>query len=140
MLAARRKYDREDIAAFLELLPSKYGGLPLRHVIEPRHESFRDQSFFALCREHDVAVVFGDDDEFPRIEADTASFAYARLQRMREDCPTGYDDEALDAFEARARRWKKDGRDGYIFMINGAKVRAPAAALALQQRLGIAPA
>ena len=44
------------------------------------------------------------------------------------------------AFEARARRWASDGRDSYIFMINGAKVRAPAAALALQQRLGIAPA
>ena len=44
------------------------------------------------------------------------------------------------AFEARARRWQSDGRDSYIFMINGAKLRAPAAALALQQRLGIAPA
>ena len=87
-----------------------------------------------------MAIVYGDDDEFPLIEADTASFAYARLQRMREDVPTGYDDKALDAFAKRARKWRKDGRDAYIFMINGAKVRAPAAALALQQRLGIAPA
>ena len=30
--------------------------------------------------------------------------------------------------------WLKRG-DAYVFMINGAKVRAPAAALALQQRL-----
>ena len=58
---------------------------PLRHVIEPRHDSFRDERFFDLCRAHDVAIVFGDDDEFPCIDADTASFAYARLQRMRED-------------------------------------------------------
>jgi uncharacterized protein YecE (DUF72 family) len=135
MLAARRKFDREDIAAFFNLLPPKLDGIPLRHVIEPRHESFRDESFFALCRDHDVAVVFGDDDEFPCIDADTASFAYARLQRMREDVPTGYDDAALDAFAKRARKWKRDGRESYIFMINGAKVRAPAAALALQERL-----
>jgi uncharacterized protein YecE (DUF72 family) len=135
MFAARRKFDREDIAAFLKLLPAKLEGIPLRHVIEPRHESFRDQAFFDLCREHDVAVVFGDDDEFPCIDADTASFAYARLQRMREECPTGYDDAALDAFAKRAKRWQKDGRDAYIFMINGAKVRAPAAALALSERL-----
>jgi uncharacterized protein YecE (DUF72 family) len=106
-------------------------------VIEPRHESFRDEQFFGLCREHDVAVVFGDDDEFPCIDADTASFAYARLQRMREEVPTGYDEEAIDAFAKRARKWRSDGRDAYIFMINGAKVRAPAAALSLQQRLGI---
>ena len=135
MLAARRQFDRDDIAAFFKLLPREIDGIPLRHALEPRHDSFRDDRFFALCREHDVAVVFGDDDEFPCIEADTASFAYARLQRMREEVPTGYDEAALDGFAAKALSWRKDGRDGYIFMINGAKVRAPAAALALQQKL-----
>jgi uncharacterized protein YecE (DUF72 family) len=135
MLAARRKFDREDIGAFLKLLPRRLEGIPLRHVIEPRHESFRDEAFFALCREHDVAVVFGDDDEFPCIDADTASFAYARLQRMRDEVATGYEAPALDTFAQRARGWQRDGRDAYIFMINGAKVRAPAAALALQERL-----
>jgi uncharacterized protein YecE (DUF72 family) len=137
MLAARRKFDREDIAAFLKLLPDELDGSPLHHVIEPRHESFRDEAFFALCRERDVAIVFGDDDEFPCIDADTASFAYARLQRMREDVPAGYDDAALDTFAKRARRWQNDGRDSYLFMINGAKVRAPAAAIALQERLRV---
>ena len=136
MLAARRKYDREDIGAFLKLLPEQYEGVKLRHVIEPRHETFRDEAFFDLCRDHDVAVVFGDDDEFPCIDCDTASFAYARLQRMRSDVPTGYDDAALDVFAERARGWQAKGLDSYIFMINGAKERAPAAALALQQRLG----
>jgi uncharacterized protein YecE (DUF72 family) len=125
MLAARRKFDREDIAGFLKLLPRELDGVPLRHAIEPRHESFRDDGFFALCREQDVAVAFGDDDEFPCIDADTAGFAYARLQRMREDVPTGYEEAALQAFAERARRWSSDGRDAYIFMINGAKVRAP---------------
>ena len=138
MLSRHRQFDRDDIAAFLDLLPDSLDGRPLRHVIEPRHESFRDDAFFALARARNVAVVFGDDDEFPCIDADTADFAYARLQRMREDVPTGYDEPALDAFAARARRWSSDGRDSYIFMINGAKLRAPAAALALQSRLGIA--
>ena len=50
----------------------------------------------------------------------------------------GYDEPELDRFAAMAREWQNAGRDGYIFMINGAKVRAPAAALALQQRQGIA--
>ena len=135
MLASRRDFDREDIARFIDLLPAEWDGVKLRHAIEPRHDSFRDETFFALCRDHDVAVVFGDDDEFPTIEADTASFAYARLQRMRSELPTGYDEVALDRFETKAKRWSKDGRDSYIFMINGAKERAPAAALALQERL-----
>jgi len=137
MLAARRKFDRDDIAAFLDLLPGEYDGLKLRHVIEPRHESFRDQAFFDLCRARNAAIVFGDDDEFPCIDADTADFAYARLQRMRSAVETGYDSAALDGFAKRAEAWRRAGRDTYIFMINGAKERAPAAALALQERLGL---
>ncbi len=134
--ASRRKFDREDIAGFLKLLPRDIEGIALRHAIEPRHESFRDEKFFALCREHNAGVVFEDSDEYPCIEADTADFTYARLQRMREEVPTGYEEPALDGFAKRAREWQKSG-DAYIFMINGAKVRAPSAALELQQRLGI---
>jgi uncharacterized protein YecE (DUF72 family) len=133
--ASRRKFDADDIARFIDLLPEKLDGLTLRHAIEPRHESFRDDHFFELCRARNVAVVLEDSDDYPIIEADTADFAYARLQRMNEDVITGYDDAALDGFAKRAREWVKGGRDAYIFMINGAKVRAPAAALALQQRL-----
>ena len=135
MFAARRAFDREDIAAFLKLLPPAIDGVPLRHVLEPRHESFRDEAFFSLCRARDVAVVFGDDEEFPCIDADTASFAYARLQRMRAECVTGYDAAALDDFAGKARGWVAAGRDSYLFLINGAKLRAPAAALAIQQML-----
>ena len=133
--ASRRKFDRDDIAGFVDLLPEEVDGIKLRHAIEPRHESFDDEKFFHLCRERNIAVVLEDSDEYPTVEADTANFAYARFQRMREEVPTGYKVDALDRFAKRARQWQKDGRDAYIFMINGAKVRAPAAALALQERL-----
>jgi uncharacterized protein YecE (DUF72 family) len=133
--AGRRKFDRDDIAGFIDLLPEKLDGITLRHAIEPRHDSFGDERFFELCRARNIAVVFEDSDEYPCIEADTADFAYARLQRMSEDVPTGYDDAALDGFADRARHWLNQNRDAYIFMINEAKVRAPAAALALQERL-----
>ena len=135
MLSARRKFDRDDIAAFLALLPRKLDGIRLRHAIEPRHESFRDPAFIGIARENNVAIVYGDDDEFPCIDADPADFRYARLQRMREEVMTGYDNAALDGFAHQARTWAKAGRDSYIFMINGAKIRAPAAATALIGRL-----
>lgn len=134
MFDKRRKLDLDDIAGFLKLLPKQVDGVPLRHALEPRNDTFQNDKFFDLCRDHDVAIVFDDDDEFPCIDADTASFRYARLQRMNEDVQTGYDAAALDSFAKRAREWSKAG-DAYIFMINGAKVRAPAAALALQERL-----
>lgn len=132
-----RRFNVDDIAGFIDLLPEQLEGIALRHVIEPRHESFRDEKFFDLCRARNVAVVFEDSDDYPCIDVDTADFAYARLQRMNEDIPTGYDDATLNGFAQRTRAWVRDRRDVYIFMINGAKVRAPAAALALRQRLGI---
>ena len=136
-LAPRKRFDRDDIAAFIDLIPAELGGLRLRHAFEPRHESFNDEKFFDLCRARGIAVVLEDSDEYPTIEADTASFAYARLQRMSEDVPTGYGDEALDGFADKARNWQSEGRDAYILFINGAKVRAPAAALALREKLSV---
>ena len=132
--APRRKFDPDDIGRFIDLLPEKVDSVDLRHALEPRHESFRDDRFFDLCRARNIAVVLADSDDYPCIEADTADFAYVRLQRMREELESGYEDAALDGFAERARQWRNRG-DGYIFMINGAKVRAPAAALALQERL-----
>jgi len=129
-----RRFDRDDIAGFIDLLPAELDGNKLRHAIEPRHESFRDERFFDLCRARNIAIVFEDSDDYPCIEADTADFTYARLQRMNEDVPTGYDAAALDGFAEKAGQWRTKG-DAYIFMINGAKVRAPAAAQALQERL-----
>jgi uncharacterized protein YecE (DUF72 family) len=129
-----RRFDHDDIAGFIDLLPDAVDGIKLRHVIEPRHQSFDDERFFDLCRPRNIAVVFEDSDDYPCIEADTADFAYARFQRMSEDVETGYDAPTLDGLADRVRQWRKRG-DAYVFMINGAKVRAPAAALALQERL-----
>jgi len=132
-----KKFERDDIAGFIDLLPQEIDGIRVRHAIEPRHKSFDDEKFFELCTARNIAIVLEDSDDYPAIDADTADFAYARLQRMSEDVPTGYEAAALDGFAEKARKWIEGGRDAYIFMINGAKVRAPAAALALQERLRV---
>ena len=132
-----KKFERDDIAGFIDLLPQEIDGIRVRHAIEPRHKSFDDEKFFELCTARNIAIVLEDSDDYPAIDADTADFAYARLQRMSEDLPTGYEAAALDGFAEKARKWIEGGRDAYIFMINGAKVRAPAAALALQERLRV---
>lgn len=134
---ATKKFDADEFAAFLKLLPKKQDGVRLRHALEVRHESFRDPAFYALAKKANAAIVFADSDQFPEIEELTADFTYARLQRCVEDCPTGYEGKALDGWAERAKAWQRRG-DVYVFFISGAKVRAPAAALALQERLGIA--
>ena len=68
------------------------------------------------------------------IDEPTADFTYARLMRTEETIETGYSAKALDHWAKRARDWAKRG-DAFIYMISGAKVRAPAAAMALIERV-----
>ena len=60
-----KRFERNDIAAFIDLLPETLDGIRLRHAIEPRHESFADEQFFELCRARNIAVVLDDSDDYP---------------------------------------------------------------------------
>ena len=133
-LPATKKFEREDLAAFLALLPRSGGGRALRHVIEAGHPSFVSDAFAALLREHGVAAALVDSERHPLLEAVTADFIYARLRRSEAAVPTGYPPKALDAWAKRLPALA-EGRDGFVYFINGAKERAPAAAQALIERL-----
>lgn len=150
--AGTKRFDPDDFGAFLKLLPAEQDGVALRHALEVRHESFRDPRFVALAREAGAAIVFADSATYPQIADVTADFVYARLQQAREEEPTGYDAGELDHWTDLAKAWAageapavlayadaetppKKARDVFMFMINGAKVRAPAAAQAVIERL-----
>ena len=151
-LPATRKFDADDVGAFLNLLPASEAGVPLRHAIQVRHESFATAEFVALCRAAGVAIVHGDSADYPALADVSGDFVYARLEDAREEEPTGYAPAALDRWRDVALSWaageSPEGlpyvadpapvrpRDTFIFMINGAKVRAPHAAMALIGRLG----
>ncbi len=132
---ATKKFDAQDFEGFLKLLPREIDGLPLRHALEVRHKSFRDERFYDLARRYNAAIVFADDDDFPEIEEATADFTYARLMRSQEDIETGYAAADLNRWAKRARDWAQRG-DVFVYFISGAKVRNPGAAQALIQRVG----
>jgi uncharacterized protein YecE (DUF72 family) len=130
-----QQFDPQDFAAFLRLLPAELGGRAIRHVVEVRHDSFRTPDFIALLRDHRVAVALVDDAKHPAFTDLTADFAYLRLRRSIEAEPAGYPPDALDRWADQLRQWSDAGRDAFLYFINGAKVRAPAAAQALIGRL-----
>jgi uncharacterized protein YecE (DUF72 family) len=131
---ATKKFDPDDMEAFLRLLPREAGKLQLRHALEVRHESFRDKRFYDLCRKYGVAIVYAHDEDFPEIDEPTADFTYARLMGAAEKVKTGYKPADLDKWAKRSKAWAKSG-DAFIYFISGAKVRNPAAAQALIERL-----
>ena len=151
--APYKKFDPEDFGAFLSILPKERDGRQLRHAVEVRSKSFLVPEFIDLVREHKVAVVYAHSDAYPPIADVTADFCYLRLQKTEEEVETGYTAGELDQWAGRARGLASGGiaegleriveskptkqpRDVFVFMIAGAKVRAPAAAMALIERIG----
>jgi uncharacterized protein YecE (DUF72 family) len=133
--AAGLKFDEGNVAAFLDALPKTLGNRKLRHVLEVRSSSFKDPAFYKLMEKHGAAIAWVEDAKVPLIEEVTADFVYTRLRQCSDDEPTGYPPDALDKIAARFQAHAKSGRDAFVYFINGAKVRAPHAAMALIERL-----
>ena len=152
--APTKKFEEADFAKFLELLPRKIGNRTLRHVVEVRHDSFCAPDFIKLLRQFSIPVVFAEHAAYPAIPDLTGDFVYARLQKGQDDIETGYAPKALAAWAKRAKLWAEGGapddlplmdtehtpkaapRDVFVYFISEGKVRAPAAAAALMQRVG----
>ena len=152
--APTKKFDAADFGKFLELLPAKLDGRKLRHVVEVRHNSFCTPEFIALLREFSIPVVYAEHEKYPGIADAVGDFVYARLQKGEDDIPTAYPPKALDAWAECARLWSKGAvpsdlavadpktkpkptpRDVFVYFIHEGKVRAPAAAMAMIERLG----
>ncbi|WNB86666.1 DUF72 domain-containing protein [Cellulomonas sp. ATA003] len=137
---------------------------PLRHAVEVRHASYATPAFVDLLRRHGIGLVVADTaGRWPLFEDVTADFVYVRLHGDTELYVSGYDDDALDAWATRIRRWSAgdsfvggpvaappgsaavdpppapSGRDVFVYFDNDVKVRAPFDAMALAARLGVLP-
>ena len=150
--APTKRFDAVDFEAFLNLLPTQVDGLPLRHALDVRHESFKTPEFLALARKHRMATVFTDSDVHPAFADLSADFVYTRMMRTEAGLPEGCTPQALDQLAACAHAWCLGGepagvpkveaaaapvepRDVFMFFIGGAKEKAPAAAMGLIRRL-----
>jgi uncharacterized protein YecE (DUF72 family) len=149
-----KQFEPEDFARFLEHLPRELDGIALNHVVEPRHASFAAPKFVKLARDTGTSIVYTDAETWPSIADLTGDVVYARLQRGDDTLAAAYPPKQLDAWAERAKVWAKGGvppdlavvdaahkheakpRDTFIYFIHEGKLRAPAAALALIERLG----
>lgn len=131
---------------------------PVRHAVEIRHESFRDEKFVAMLRKHNVAAVIADTaNRFLRIEDVTADFLYLRMHGEEELYAGGYTPRALTKWAERIKAWqgggepkdahrvagewkfaKKKPRDVFVYFDNSVKVKSPRDAMLLAKKLGVA--
>jgi len=149
--APTKKFDAADFEGFLKLLPKEHAGRKLSHALEVRHESFGVPEFMALAKKHNCAVVIADSAKYPMFADVTGDFVYTRLENAQAKIETGYAPKDIARWAKIATSWSEGGegdglprigaapakkkRDVFVYMINGAKERAPAAAVALLAKL-----
>ncbi|THD65293.1 MAG: DUF72 domain-containing protein [Bradyrhizobium sp.] len=150
--APTKKFDEADFGKFLELLPRQLEGRALRHVVEVRHDSFCVPGFTALLRQFETPVVFAEHGKYPAISDVVGDFVYARLQKGNDEIKTCYPPKELDAWAKRLQTWAGGGepddlplvdpahakitpRDVFAYVIHEGKVRAPAGAMELIERV-----
>lgn len=153
-LAPTKRFDADDLGAFLDLLPNRHAGVGLRHALEVRHDSFMVPGLIDMLRARGIAVVFVEHAVYPAIADVTADFVYVRLQTGQERLKAAYSAAALETWAGRFTAWAAGGvpddlpqispdrraphepRDVFVYVIHEAKLRAPAAAEALIGRVG----
>jgi uncharacterized protein YecE (DUF72 family) len=149
-----KRFDADDLEAFIELLPTQVGGLPMRHVLDVRHPTFACPEYVALARRHGIATVFTDSDDYASFADITGDFVYARIMRTAPALPQGCTPQALAEVADCARAWARGeepdalprvagappsasrNRDVFLLFISAAKEKAPAAAMAVIECLG----
>ena len=169
-------YDRERMSAFLKILPrtsraasklalehnlkkedwidtEAIAKTSIRYAFEPRHESFFCEDFVDLLHKNKVALVFADTaGKWPYAEDLTSDLVYIRLHGSKELYASGYDDDELDRWASRIKKWRvglqpsdavriskknylpRVKRDVYAYFDNDIKVHAPFDAINLAAR------
>jgi uncharacterized protein YecE (DUF72 family) len=136
---------------------------PMRHAIEIRHESFLDERFVDLLKQHGIALVIAETARrWPMPYDVTADFMYLRLHGDTELYRSGYRPAAIARWADRVKAWHEGceptdmpegavrvgdpvplqfrGREVFCYFDNtDVKLRAPADAKSLMRRLGQTP-
>ena len=149
-LPASLPFDEPLLAAFFELLPrttDAAGDLarshddkldegrtlttpsisaPIRHALEPRHDSFHSLAARDLLERNGIAMVLSDSaGTWPRFDVVTSDLVYVRLHGDTELYRSGYSPAALEDWAARTRAWADQGLDVHVYFDNDARGHAP---------------
>ena len=121
------KCNRERLAGFLKLLPKRR-----RYAFEFRDCGWYNKTILNLLREHDVSLCISDHHDAPAPWEVTASFVYVRGHGPAGAYKGNYSEQELRSWARDIAKWRRGGRDVYVYFDNDQKSAAPADAAKLQ--------
>lgn len=102
-----------------------------RYVFEFRHESWYAAKILALLREQNAALCLSDHYQAPAPWKVTARHVYVRGHGPGGRYKGRYSEEALSSWADDVRRWRRAGREVFVYLDNDQKSAAPKDALRL---------
>ncbi len=119
-LPANFQEDAGRLEAFLAMLPRRR-----RYVFEFRHESWYAAKILRLLREHDAALCLSDHHDAPAPWKVTARHVYVRGHGPGGRYTGRYPEKVLSSWADDIRRWRRGGREIFVYFDNDQKSAAP---------------
>ncbi len=119
-LPARFQADRRRMAAFLKMLSKRR-----LYVFEFRHDSWYDETIFALLRKHNVALCLSDHRDAPAPWEVTADHVYVRGHGPTGQYKDRYPKKTLEAWARTIKQWRRKRLTTYCYFDNDQKSAAP---------------
>ena len=109
-LPPRFQKNRERLARFLDMLPAGY-----RYAFEFRHPGWYDPAVFKVLEANNCSLCISDHHHAPAPFDVTADFVYLRGHGPGGRYYGRYGEQALRAWAAHIRRWRKEGRRVFCY-------------------------
>jgi uncharacterized protein YecE (DUF72 family) len=130
-LPANFEADAGRLEAFFAMLPNGH-----RYVFEFRHESWYSAKILGLLREHDAALCLSDHHQAPAPWKLTARHVYVRGHGPGGRYKGRYSEKTLNSWADHIQRWRRSGREVFVYFDNDQKSAAPKDAQRLLSLLG----
>lgn len=128
-------FDRERDEEFFNRLRAK--SKARRYALEARHKSWLTEEAYGLLRRYDIAWCIADSGgRYPTADQVTAAYIYLRFHGPGSLYASSYNDEALDDWARKIRRWRREQRDVYVYFNNDFEGYALQNAMRLMEMVG----
>lgn len=119
-LPPRFVYLKEQLTAFLKLLPDSPPMGRTRHAFEFRHESWFVPEVARVLEEYGFSLCISDSPHLPSTETVTSDFIYLRFHGSQSLYGSKYTDEELTRWAGKIQAWLGEGRSVYAYFNNDA--------------------
>jgi uncharacterized protein YecE (DUF72 family) len=136
-LPPRFSFNRERLAALLDLLDAQTVIPGIRAALEVRDRSWYTPACFDLLRAHNAALVLADQPGFAADGPLTADFVFIRRHGPGGVFGANYPEEALSQDAQHIHAWLAEERDVFIYFNNDPGGNAIRNALRLKELLGM---